>query len=369
MKPLVNIIYILLTFVLVGCSQGSHTNTATTIATEAASAIPQNTATLESTRRVETTIPTTSLASPTAISDGLVSFLVDPAKLLPDQYITLWVHTFSEDKGDEDYIGLISSKDHSLEIWIKVNLSSPYQWLAMDGSTLILGTSLNSSPSYLVDVQSGKVTELNNLSGCLNASLSPSSQKLVASCYSDDLRKTEIYIIDLEIGSKTQLTDCYPEICVDPKWSPNGNTIAYIRAKQSNGELSPTEGVYVMNVNCTDSLSCVGSSRGPFRDSYSIAWSPDGKHVSVGGWDESQSLDGSVPKRLFVYKLNGQNLNLEKTYSPDAAYNMEWSPDGKLISFNEGPIIYIFSLDSEKIIFEKQLFIASSQVLGWLNVP
>jgi Tol biopolymer transport system component len=108
----------------------------------------------------------------------------------------------------------------------------------------------------------------------------------------------------------------------DPAWSPDGRAIAYTHATYD------TISIAVVGLDGTPPVTLAQGGSGP-------AWSPDGTQIAFGderGVEVVSPTGG--PVRLLVAKPRDGPVG-------DVAY----SPDGKLIAFAEGPLLYVAPAD------------------------
>jgi TolB protein len=101
---------------------------------------------------------------------------------------------------------------------------------------------------------------------------------------------------------------------MEPAWSPDGKTIAYIHGGLDYPDDPP--GIFLINVDGTnDTLFYEGAK------AYAPDFSPDGNWLVF--WDNAQ---------IFKIKLNGDSLT-QLTFESTNFYP-DWSPDGKKIAFD-----------------------------------
>jgi TolB protein len=129
--------------------------------------------------------------------------------------------------------------------------------------------------------------------------------------------KDNVYTADVGTGKVSQLTD-HALPSKQPAWTPDGKKLSYTAfGGRWHG--------YLMNADGTGNEKLSGDLGG-----VDMAWSPDGKRVAftdvrqVAGW------------RLFVMDADGKNARLlNKKGNTYGNVYPQWSPDGKLISYGE----------------------------------
>ena len=154
-----------------------------------------------------------------------------------------------------------------------------------------------------------------------------SSSVLPASIGTEDtgsqVNTREIYI-EFEDGSKDYLTD-NEAIDSEPKFSPGGNQIAFVRTVDTNndGEVNfdDTSDIYVMDIDGDNTRNLTDH---PSED-LMVSWSPDGEYLV---FYSNRSGSGEV------YLLNLFSKEVQQlTYGSGWGAHARWSPDGEYIAF------------------------------------
>ncbi len=134
----------------------------------------------------------------------------------------------------------------------------------------------------------------------------------------------DIYVMDADGSNRIRLTND-PAGDVSPFWSPDGTKIGFTRAIGNDFE------VWVMDADGSNQINLTNH---PARDGIAGAcWSPDGGKIAFT--TDRDSGDGEI----YVMDANGSNpINL--TNRPGGDGNPDWSPDGTKIAFTnftQGP--------------------------------
>jgi Tol biopolymer transport system component/TolB-like protein len=143
----------------------------------------------------------------------------------------------------------------------------------------------------------------------------------------------EIYVMELDTGETTQLTDN----AVDddaPSWDPDGERIAFHSVRDGNWE------IYAVDV---DSGETERLTNDPAVDAYP-AWSPDGRSIAF----DSMRTSYTGGYEVYVMDLGG-----EEPTRLAAGANPEWSPDGDKIVFvrqgDTGGDLFLMDPDGENV--------------------
>ncbi len=152
---------------------------------------------------------------------------------------------------------------------------------------------------------------------------------------SDASGRKEVYLADI-LGQKQRQITKHRHLCVSPRFTPDGNFLAYTTYHRGNQDLYMTD---LRQNKVTRSVSKRnGMNMAP-------AFSPDGKHMVV-----TLSKDGSPD----LYLMN-RKAKILKRLTSKAGINVSasYSPDGKNIVFvsdrSGKPQVYTMALQSKKV--------------------
>ena len=189
--------------------------------------------------------------------------------------------------------------------------------------------------------------------------ISPDGKTIVFSgaryFYKDSEKKWDvnIYTIPVGGGKPKQLTTIAAELQDRfPCWSPDGNSIAFIRPEIKNGK-------HIMHIF---TVSKEGDNlRQITTESDSVAWAPvdwapDGKSIAFF------SNDNSI---RFIPPEGGESRFLTEVDSANSQYDLAWSPVGKELAYTDKGKIWIYTNESGKSKEVKTGVTGSATKLGW----
>ncbi|HKY46400.1 MAG TPA: hypothetical protein VJQ79_00320 [Acidimicrobiia bacterium] len=167
---------------------------------------------------------------------------------------------------------------------------------------------------YILDTRSWEARLLWEGVGAFNhAEASPDGGRIAFTARGSN-DSAEIFVIDVDGGEATQLTD---DRAVDwgPTWSVDGTTIMFVSDRDGDGDLYTIPAAGGDTVQLTDMEGDQGSP----------AWSPDGSRIAF-----DSNADGDFD--LYVMDAQGSNLTaLTENDTTDSG--PAWSPDGEWIAF------------------------------------
>ncbi len=167
------------------------------------------------------------------------------------------------------------------------------------------------SAIYILDMQTGNQRRLTSFGRHCSGSWSPDGSSLALSFGTET--KSNIIISSPDGRNARRLTDSQA-ICLRPKWSPDGKTLAFVSIS-SQEEAADPPGVYIIDFAGTD------MRRVSDMEAFSASWSPDGQSLLL------QSATG----------LALMNLENKKTVdlAPRTGRPLDgiFTPDGREVMF------------------------------------
>jgi dipeptidyl aminopeptidase/acylaminoacyl peptidase len=182
---------------------------------------------------------------------------------------------------------------------------------------------------FLVDISSGKVTEISGLpimegAGWLEAS--PDGRQVAFT--TEDTGSPQIYVANLDGTGLRQVTRGFADVG-EPKWSPSGDEIAY----------SALDGTAIRNIHVTSLAT--GRSRRITResvDTWGLEWSPDGHSilysVSIAaeptGVEEGYYYVNAALNLMRAVDVRTRRIDEVFGGAKTMAYDGTWTTDGIL---------------------------------------
>jgi Tol biopolymer transport system component len=203
---------------------------------------------------------------------------------------------------------------------------------------------------YLLNLDQKNVEELDipqTFDGSIitAADYSPDGKKIIYTEYQDSSPQVSIstpFIFNFETNEVAFLVENNNEICIEPKWSSDGQKIlTYCFITTTSSSYSIEGHVYLLGVKDYDPI--VVNKVADLPCGYQIFWSPKAKYAWAP--DGKQFVTaycqmGDVPLSLAVFdsegNLEGSFPVLESTQNEIFVTEMVWSPDSKKIIYIAG---------------------------------
>ena len=238
---------------------------------------------------------------------------------------------------DEDgWLCLVDADDSSLSKLVEIP-SFSISW-SPDGGKIAAGCF--DYDIYTVDVGTGKLKNLTNTPDIKESlpAWSPDNDKIAFIVY--DPPYCEITLMDADGSNQTTVTS-KRGICEELAWSPDGEKVSYTwYSEEKPGPEGICRDICIVNLNDGSKLNLTDSPKFDDRD---LSWSPDGTKIAFSS--RRQVVD------IQIYVMNADGGQLSKlTTGNGSNYFPSWSPVGKKIVFTSGEDICIIDADGSNVI-------------------
>jgi len=193
---------------------------------------------------------------------------------------------------------------------------------------------------YTVDVGTGELQNLTNTPDIVESlpSWSRDSQKIAFAVFNPPY--FDISLMDADGSNQTTIIG-ERGICEELVWSPDGKKVGYTwYSEDAQGSEGICRDICLVNIQDGSKANLTNSPKFDDRD---IAWSPDGKRITFSS--RRQVVD------LQIYVMNADGNQVSKLTTGDSSnYFPSWSPDGKKIVFTSGKDICIIDADGSNVV-------------------
>lgn len=240
-----------------------------------------------------------------------------------------------------------------------------------DGKSLIFSSHRKDANVFSCNVETGQETELTSSFGLeLWPDASPDGQRVVFQASGSSHRVTESSLFSQSLIQRSEPV-LIAEEGFDPRWSPDGKTLAFLR---SSGSLYDTWTVSARGGDerqiTSGGITVSGFRVTPFvrKNTCDYQWSPDGLRIAY-------CSQKSGRPNLWAVRIDGSSDEMLTDGNNDSAmmYCPVWSPDGNSIAFLSKPAtesspgkrltqVWVWSQGKSVKAFET---ISPLKLLGW----
>lgn len=191
----------------------------------------------------------------------------------------------------------------------------------------------NNNSLVIVDLVNEAIKQIPLTLECYNpTSWSPDGERLAIEC------EDSIYIysiLDKFLKPLTNWGQRSVDAFLSPQWSPDGKWVAYSYRQLSSLQLTPEDGVYLIDVDClNEDSTCKERIQGvyfPYSNDMIKSWSPDSQYLGV--FDHTKSI-----RILDISTHEVRNVIEDLDYIDGLA----WSLDGNWLTYSiDGQIFKI----------------------------
>lgn len=206
---------------------------------------------------------------------------------------------------------------------------------APDGNSVILRTDpISHDQIILVNLDSGATTHLNTPPYAYDAAFSPDGQQVLYPASRGLGWGGELWLTSRDGSAPQLLVQERQYLVVSPRWSPQGNAIAYIRMPDTNIPFTPGE-LWLADGAGQNRRMIAAADAG---HGYPPAWSPDGKTLAFVGRENPRSvradnLPEALESNIYLFDIQTNAVRPLTQFKGALTDSIAWSPDGTRIAF------------------------------------
>lgn len=206
---------------------------------------------------------------------------------------------------------------------------------------------------YAINVESGEARKLTDSpdTNKYEVAWSPDGTQIAfVALNTDSPDYWDVYVIDADGSNQRHLISVSEANWLQQiSWSPDGKKLMYVSLVVA-GEMGKHYGeIYVLDV---EDGTITNLTNTPDIDDCDPAWSPDGKRIA---------FSSGLAKQIYTMDVDGSNV-VKLTDEDVKCYEPSWSPDGKKIVFRGGKVqrpgggeqgwdsIFILDVDSRDVV-------------------
>jgi len=205
---------------------------------------------------------------------------------------------------------------------------------------------LGESAVFLVNAQNGRFEQIDTPPFTYAAVFSPEGERVLYATTQGLGFGSEAWLMDRNGRNREQIINAPAHIIAYPRWSPSGDSIAYIRMADSNVPFTVGELVLADGSGRNERvIAPVDAGHG-----YPPVWSPDGRHVAfvVRENPENRRADviaSALESNIYVADVALGGVRALTAFEGALTETPAWSPDGAWLAFStdigDGPDIWL----------------------------
>lgn len=261
----------------------------------------------------------------------------------------LWVAVEVECEASVHTLVMETATGEIRPVWLETWESSFFLNWSPDGDSFLVRVGhLGESAVFLVNVRNGQPEQMDTPPFTYDAVFSPDGKRVLYATTRGLGFGSEVWLMDRNGRNREQIVNAPAHIIAYPRWSPTGDTIAYIRMEDSNipftvGELTLADG----NGRNERMVASVDAGHG-----YRPVWSPDGRQVAfvVRENQEDNTADVAAPyleSNIYLADATTGDVQAATRFEGALTETPVWSPNGAwlALSTNAGGVADIWLVE------------------------
>jgi Tol biopolymer transport system component len=220
--------------------------------------------------------------------------------------------------------------------WPEAWQSSFFLSWTPDGDALLVRVGhLGESAVFLVNAQNGRFERVDTPPFTYDVAFSPDGERVLYATTRGLGFGSEVWIMDRNGRNREQIIDDPAYIIAYPRWSPSGETIAYIRMPDSN--IPFTVGELVLADGDGRNERVIGPADA--GHGYPPVWSPDGRQVAFVVRENSENrradvVASALESNAYVADVHSGEVRALTRFESALTEAPAWSPDGMWLAFS-----------------------------------
>ena len=208
------------------------------------------------------------------------------------------------------------------------------EWTTSEDELVLLIHGLVADSAYVVNVITQKATKLNLPETVYDVTLSPDRQRIIYSTTKGLGFGSETWLANADGGNARLLWAGTEYLVIFPRWSPDGNTIAYIRMPDSSEPFVAGE-LWLADRDGQKSEVLYSADAG---HGFRPIWSPDSTRIAFVVRDNPDDtladFDAEhLSSNAYVADLRGKTVENVSQFDNAHVDQPVWSPDGNGLAF------------------------------------